>query len=320
MRCRDVQKELLSIIADGKEKPLSKAYEEHLESCESCRQEWKHLRGWGKLLKNEEPWKPEEGFYERLVETGMREKQRAALTESVSRDLLVQPFNLFEFLQRPIHLPRFVPAAILALLLFLPLFFIAHQSFNTIGSFDFSTGSVYAYSDEVIQTDKGGTITKGTSIQTAQEGESIVKLRGGTEILIASLSRIVVEDARTVHLERGRAYFDIQHGKGEFRVTTPSGEILVLGTAFDIRVENEETLVTVTRGTVQITGENRSQKVNGGFEGILRRDSAPQVRQARLISQTERWVASLRQKRNMDELQKYYPSLSVQPTKTRGRK
>ncbi|RJP30157.1 MAG: hypothetical protein C4527_10075 [Candidatus Omnitrophota bacterium] len=314
MKCRDVKKELPTLIADGRQNSLPEPCAAHLQTCDSCRNEWKRLTGWGRMLASKEKWTPEEGFFERLVETGMREKRRAVLTESVAREMDAQPFNLLEFLRRPLHLPRMVPATLLITVFLIPIYFFISQQWNTIGNFDYAFGSVFAHSTSRMDADKGNAIVKGTGIQTAQGAESIVKLKGGTEILISSLSRIAIDDARTVHLEHGKAFFDVLKGQGQFKIHVPDGEILVLGTAFAVEVNPEGTIVTVTRGSVQISGANQSQKINGGYEGILRRNTPPVMREAQLLQQTHRWVGSLRNRRSEEELLKYYPSLAVKPT------
>jgi transmembrane sensor len=66
-------------------------------------------------------------------------------------------------------------------------------------------------------------------------------------------------DARTAHLYRGEAYFDIAADPSRpFTVLTPAGEVRVLGTAFNIRLaENDKgedgMIVSVTRGHVAVT-------------------------------------------------------------------
>ena len=312
MKCRDVQRYLLE-RAPGLDVSLPSLYTQHLETCETCRREWLAIKGWSSLLRAKEDWTPPDGFFERLVETGLREKHRAALTDAVVRDLPWNAFSWRALLRTPLHLPRFAPAALgmLAIVILAGLWI--YPQFNTIGRYDYVEGSLFADGSAA----KGDPIPRGTHIQTAQNAESIVKLAGGTEVLIASMSRIVIDHNRRVEVERGKVYFDVAKGRDEFHVRVPQGEILVLGTSFSVEVNPQETKVTVWTGVVQIANGARALRLEPGFEGRI--DSSQVARAAAQTSvqtsvqtsaQTQRWVSALRQKRSEEELKTYYPSLA----------
>ncbi len=320
MKCKEVQRTLIERIADGKEKAIPDSCGSHIEVCDECREELHSFKNLKQLLQTKDKWTPEEGFYERLVESAIREKNRAALSDSVYTQLSSQSFNLSDFLNQPLHLPRFLVPAVVGVLILLPVYLLLYGSFNTIGSIDYTTGNVFVQNVSSAGSQKGDDITRGTAVQTAKEAESILKLEGGTELLIASMSRIVVDSARRVDVERGRTYFDIPRGKGEFRVGIPDGEILVLGTSFAVTVDKTDTIVTVQEGLVQVTSDNKIVKVKPGYEAFINKNNRPVIREARLLAQMDRWVASLRNKRNHEELSTYYPSLSIPPTPVKGRK
>jgi transmembrane sensor len=63
----------------------------------------------------------------------------------------------------------------------------------------------------------------------------------------------ITPQQRSVTLEQGAALFDVApDAKRPFVVTTPSGVVRALGTAFLVRVEDDRTRVIVTQGAVQL--------------------------------------------------------------------
>ena len=80
-------------------------------------------------------------------------------------------------------------------------------------------------------------------------------------------SRIVVafdRERRTIHLERGEVYFQVAHDEDRpFVVRTATREVLAVGTAFVVRVEDEKIRVLVTEGRVAVTpqaGDGREMR------------------------------------------------------------
>lgn len=65
----------------------------------------------------------------------------------------------------------------------------------------------------------------------------------------------VDESQRHVTLARGEAFFDVAHDEARpFIVDAGVGQIRVLGTAFGVRRDGDDVLVTVQRGRVQVSG------------------------------------------------------------------
>jgi hypothetical protein len=80
----------------------------------------------------------------------------------------------------------------------------------------------------------------------------MVALRGSTHVTMQENTRLLVEDARTVRLESGAAYFDVGHDGRWFKVGTPSGLVTVFGTKFNVAIDGPQTTVTVVDGEVQV--------------------------------------------------------------------
>lgn len=314
MNQRELERLLLNHAIDGEGKPLPKRLAERVEGDEEARREWRRLCGWARMLKNPEPWRADGAFIDKLAETGMREKKRAALADAVSREIGWTNFRFRDVLRAPVRLPRPVLAVMAALVFLLPALYYGHREYSHIGTFDYVSGNVIASAGAPLATGAGKPVERGAGVQTARDAESVLTLEDGTEVLVGSLTHLVLEGPRHVRVERGRAYFDIPKGGGGFKVRVPRGEVAVLGTAFEVRVEPDETVVTVTDGVVQLSGGGASVKAPAGNEGILARGSAPKLRPVRSLQPTERWVSSIRKRRNIEELKTYYPSLAPPET------
>lgn len=94
---------------------------------------------------------------------------------------------------------------------------------------------------------------------TAPAEVRTLTLADGTAVTLsgAGAASIAVTDTeRRVTLTSGYALFDVVHDESRpFVVTTPQGEIRVLGTSFVIRIAGDEVRTTVLRGTVSGAAE-----------------------------------------------------------------
>ncbi|KAF1005923.1 MAG: Protein FecR [Luteibacter sp.] len=85
-----------------------------------------------------------------------------------------------------------------------------------------------------------------------------VQLTDGTQVTLNTNSAIDVEidgAGRHVRLVRGEAFFRVAHDASRpFTVRTDSGEARVLGTVFDVRVDENRTRVGVVEGRVAVHG------------------------------------------------------------------
>lgn len=88
---------------------------------------------------------------------------------------------------------------------------------------------------------------------------SIVALSDGSEVTLAPESEIRVsytEDRRRVRLLSGEALFRVAHNKARpFIVQAAGGEVMAVGTAFDVKLhpKNQAAVVTVVDGVIRIS-------------------------------------------------------------------
>ncbi len=95
-------------------------------------------------------------------------------------------------------------------------------------------------------------------VATPADRRATVELADGSRVELDTGTRLTVSRhlrSRRVVLEAGRALFDVQPSAWRpFTVEAGATQVRVLGTAFDVRRQNEEVTVTVLRGRVAVTG------------------------------------------------------------------
>jgi len=102
-------------------------------------------------------------------------------------------------------------------------------------------------------------VTNGSEMVSARLGDgTIVRLGGESRLKLNAV------DTREVWLE-GRAFFAVakQHGR-EFRVHSSAGEMVVLGTRFDVETRNRQLKLVVVEGRVRLTAGAAAVDVGAG--------------------------------------------------------
>ena len=99
--------------------------------------------------------------------------------------------------------------------------------------------------------------------QVAAKGERReVLLADGSKVLLDADSAFCIEftpEARRIHLLRGGAFFDVVPSKTPFIVDTHAGSVRVLGTQFDVRLQESHGVVTLARGSVAVSSKSQLQ-------------------------------------------------------------
>lgn len=83
-----------------------------------------------------------------------------------------------------------------------------------------------------------------------------VTLPDGTTVLLdadSALSEDFTASERRVRLLRGAAFFDVTPGQTPFIVSAAEGEVRVMGTGFDLRLQDQGAVVTLEHGSVALT-------------------------------------------------------------------
>lgn len=100
-------------------------------------------------------------------------------------------------------------------------------------------------------------------------------------------------DARALTIERGEAFFDVvKHPEMEaLRITMPTGDVEVLGTALEIRAGESLSVVDVVRGVVAAKGAGSEKRVRAGQAAWLAAGKGPVVRASSGSAGPEGWSA-----------------------------
>lgn len=96
----------------------------------------------------------------------------------------------------------------------------------------------------------------GADHATARAERRLIHLQDGSSVELDADSAIAVDftaTQRRVRLLRGAGFFDVTHTGTPFVVDTEAGQVRVLGTRFDLRVDDDGSTVTLERGQVAVT-------------------------------------------------------------------
>lgn len=155
---------------------------------------------------------------------------------------------------------RLLPIALAVLLVFLAAVLNNNwpapmMALDTVGIVSYSQGD--AFRIEEGSTDRDDAVLRtfaspGDRFETGDNSSLMLKLLGPTEVRVAGGTRILIHDDRKLSVEKGRVFLDVAGNKRLFRILTPTGDITVFGTSFDVRVDAQRTTVVVMEGEVQL--------------------------------------------------------------------
>jgi hypothetical protein len=100
-----------------------------------------------------------------------------------------------------------------------------------------------------------GAVCAGQRYITSSKAQMMLALSGSTFVKIDGGSRLKIEDDRALSLESGRIWLKVGKDGRYFKVSTPNGDVTVFGTIFDVLVDNDQTVVTVVEGEVQVEND-----------------------------------------------------------------
>jgi transmembrane sensor len=113
----------------------------------------------------------------------------------------------------------------------------------------------------------------------AQQSVEQLQLPDGSNLSMLGLSSVVYGENfgvehRSLTLEKGEMYFEVVSQPGlAFVIKTALGEIEVLGTSFNVTLENDRLEVAVEKGNVQLTSnKNETLVIGAGQTGQLLED------------------------------------------------
>lgn len=117
--------------------------------------------------------------------------------------------------------------------------------------------------------------TTGASTETSADGRAVLSV-GDDTVGVGPGSRVEIASASTkatrLVLSKGSvaARVDPSRGKRNFDVETPLGRVHVVGTVFRVRAMDDELVVEVQKGTVEVTHGSQSSKVTVGQRLVVK--------------------------------------------------
>ncbi len=141
---------------------------------------------------------------------------------------------------------------------------------------------------------RGSPLRPGQSLDV--RGDSLVSLAGGGNLRVARASAMEVMAADTVKLVRGELYVDIPPGtraSDTFRVVTPAGEFLHVGTQFGVAIVNGATRLRVREGSVSWHANDGESTVDAGTEVLIDRNRRVTWRPISTAGRDWAWAESL---------------------------
>ena len=113
-----------------------------------------------------------------------------------------------------------------------------------------------------------------TLYATAIGEQRTVTLADGSTVVLNTNTSIAVtmdKNGRRVELQKGEAYFNVHHEKARsFIVAANSLRVTDIGTRFDVRMDADRTLVSVTEGIVEVAPLNHKTDTIGKPSATLR--------------------------------------------------
>ncbi|AKV01908.1 hypothetical protein AKJ09_08571 [Labilithrix luteola] len=128
---------------------------------------------------------------------------------------------------------------------------------------------------------EGAELRAGAKIATDGRTRARLDFDDGTVVILDRATTVTVDGApRTLALEEGALLADVAHvGEGKeanspvARITSPTGEVRILGTKLSVTAASGRTNVEVLRGEVEVAASGgKPQKVYAGQEGVLSSD------------------------------------------------
>lgn len=308
MRDKRLINEMVEWILDHPGAELPPQYQKVLDESNELSKEWKRTQGWLQALHQPETWEPEDNFFQSLAQNAMREKRRAALSDSTRRELALDKVAgaWFDYV---FNIRKVAVVALFAAFLFPALYF-SISAYKNIGTIQYAEGAVMLESTGAPTVQLETIVERGQTVQTTTESQTIVKLKNGVIAYVDARSRMTLVNPRKIELHVGRAYFDVpKSGKG-FEVVMPHGEVRVLGTAFSIEIKPENSKIIVARGVVEVSNQEERVMVRQGYQSELAKSGLPSLIAFQGNSNFQ-WVTQLHKEWDKEEMKRYFPSLAA---------
>ncbi len=147
-----------------------------------------------------------------------------------------------------------------------------------VGMVTYQEGIALRSSEDSMHRSKVGLrsiIARAERLETTEDALLMITLAGPTSLKLDGNTRVKIGDARAITVETGQVWLDVGKDSRAFRVTTPAGDIMVFGTVFNVRVDKDTTVVTVSEGEVQVENDVAFTVLRKGDQVAVRPGQKP---------------------------------------------
>lgn len=124
---------------------------------------------------------------------------------------------------------------------------------------------------------------------------NIVNLPDGSTAFLNSNSSLEYDEifAKRIVRQTGEVYYDVAKGKSQFHVLTEKGEIIVLGTKFNVKSDLEKLELEVEEGVVELQIDEFASKVKKGQKALFK-EGDKELKMAKAEFKHHKWIKNLR--------------------------
>lgn len=115
---------------------------------------------------------------------------------------------------------------------------------------------------------EGALVHRGDLVRTEPNSRLHLRLEESNDVFLNESTEVRLEAKRLLHHNTGETWFEIAKGNGEFEVETRGADVLVLGTSFGTRYQEDEVLVPVTSGRVRVLTKGGEVEIDPGQVGV----------------------------------------------------
>jgi hypothetical protein len=271
--CRHIES-LMQAHIDGEARESDRVIvDQHLAECRKCARLYRQQQRVSASLF--------EVFHEHRLDRDLTAPVMAHLPEmdSTFLDAREATYRAKNPRSRTARLLRLVPALAPALMVILGLTLVyfwptSNQPLTgAVGMVTFLDGPVTCTTDDNLPVRHMGVqsyVHPGHEYIVGEGAGLILALAGPSHVKVGPNSRLRVRGERELVIEEGHAWLNVKEDVRLFRVSTPTGNIIVLGTTFDVRVEDDVTVVTVGKGRVHVENGVASRDLVSGEQVEVR--------------------------------------------------
>ncbi len=290
--------ELLQAYADGEVTPSERSLtEQHLQECIRCAEELREIKSMSaSLFESFAPRKLSPEFPNRV----RRHVAMVAATEGELHAMNVRA-KRGDWGEQPMLKRWAIPMAAAAVLV--AVFFVIVDQLSQ----PEAIGIVTATTDSgvFLRRSEGGKrpdepvtgptlVYVGDRLYAKAGAKSVLEMYdGGTEMRLDEASDLQLHGPRSVSLWDGQMWADVAPSGVPFRVSTPAGEVEVVGTQLNISIAAASTVVTVAEGSVTFRTSVGEALVEKGYESVAARDHVPQVSRKPDVERVMQWATTI---------------------------